>query len=149
MSLADRGQTLLGGIVGSRAYGLNQPDSDTDRMRVVALPTTDMLGLSNPKLTEHTAIPGGDDITTYEIRDFIGQALKSAPGALDMLWLPSHTTMSPHGEELVANRSRFLSQSSATPRKGYCASTHGPTLPTRRSPPPKTIGTHTGWSAKR
>ena len=42
MGLADRGQTLLGGIVGSRAYGLNQPDSDTDRMRVVALPTTDI-----------------------------------------------------------------------------------------------------------
>lgn len=118
MGLADRGQTLLGGIVGSRAYGLNQPDSDTDRMRVVALPTTDMLGLSNPKLTEHTAIPGGDDTTTYEIRDFIGQALKSAPGALDMLWLPSHTTMSPHGEELVANRSRFLSQSIRNPAQG-------------------------------
>lgn len=110
MGLAERGVTILEGVVGSRAHGLDHPGSDTDRMQVVALPTSDLLGLTTPKLTEHTAVPGGDDSTIYEIRDLIGHSLKSAPGALEMLWLPSHTRMNEHGKELIENRGRFLAQ---------------------------------------
>lgn len=43
--------TLLSGIVGSQAYGMATPQSDEDRLGVVLMPTTSLIGLAMRKET--------------------------------------------------------------------------------------------------
>jgi predicted nucleotidyltransferase len=100
--------TLLSGIVGSTAYGLAGPDSDVDRLGMFALPTIELVGLGEPKLSRVTTNP---DRTWHEAGKAVRLFLAGNPTALELLWLPDdlYETRTPLGDEAIASRASFLS----------------------------------------
>jgi hypothetical protein len=103
-------------VVGSRAYGLNGPDSDTDR-RGIYLPPADLhwslYGVPE-QLENHER-----QECYWELQKFLNLALKANPNVLECLWTPlvEHTT--PLGDELLAMRERFLSRLVYQTYNGY------------------------------
>ncbi|MEV0721460.1 nucleotidyltransferase domain-containing protein [Micromonospora purpureochromogenes] len=99
---------LLSGIVGSVAYGLAGPGSDTDRIGVFAAPTVAFHGLRPPKESVVTTDP---DVTLHEAGKYAKLALSGNPTATELMWLPDdcYETRTEFGERLIAIRSAFLS----------------------------------------
>lgn len=99
---------LLSGIIGSTAYGLAGPDSDVDRLGVFAAPTADFHGLRAPKESHVTMAP---DRTLHEAGKWCRLALGGNPTVSELVWLPDelYETRTPHGDDLIAIRSAFLS----------------------------------------
>lgn len=99
---------LLSGIVGSTAYGLNRPGSDIDRLGVIAMPTTALVGLHPPRESHVTTKP---DRTLHEARKFCILCIGGNPTAFELLWLPDdlYEERTPLGDELIGLRSAFLS----------------------------------------
>jgi uncharacterized protein len=94
-------------IVGSRAYGLDTDESDTDR-RGIYLPPAD-LHWSIRGVPEQIVID--ENQTTYwELQKFIRLALKANPTVLECLFTPLVEHASPIAQELREHRSIFLSQ---------------------------------------
>jgi hypothetical protein len=84
---------LLTGVVGSRAYGLDHPNSDVDLIRVAILPSTRFLGLNPPTgsaLTFHGKTSIGD-ITVHEVGKFLGLCLSGNPAVIETLNLDAYT----------------------------------------------------------
>jgi predicted nucleotidyltransferase len=69
--------------VGSRAYGLHRPDSDTDTKGFYVPPTSSYFGLVKPPEQLESHDP---DMVYYEIEKFIRLALKGNPTILETLW---------------------------------------------------------------
>ncbi len=103
-------KVLLSGVVGSRAYGLNGPDSDYDRAAVHLRPTADFLGLKLPQLSDVHQGQVGDDSTSHEVGKFLNLVLACNPTASELLWLPEHCyeTVTNEGRDLIRMRSSFL-----------------------------------------
>lgn len=101
--------TLLGGIVGSTAYGLTRPGSDVDRLGVFALPTIDVLGLTRPEQSIVTKEP---DVTQHEALKYCTLALGVNPTVTELMWLPAglYERITSLGAELIEIRTKFLSQ---------------------------------------
>jgi uncharacterized protein len=99
---------LLSGIVGSVAYGLAGPGSDTDRIGVFAAPTVAFHGLHPPRESVVTTDP---DVTLHEVGKYAKLALSGNPTATELMWLPDdcYETRTEFGERLIAIRSAFLS----------------------------------------
>lgn len=103
-NLFDR--VILRVVIGSRAYGLDEEGSDTDR-RGVFLPPAEL----------HWSLYGVpeqiDDEprqeTFWELRKMLVLGLKANPNVLECLWSPLVETATPLGRELIAMRSSFLS----------------------------------------
>jgi uncharacterized protein len=100
---------LLSGVVGSTAYGLNGPDSDVDRLGIYAAPTILFHGLHPPVGKAASIVKTEPDVTLHEIGKFSSLALGGNPTVMELLWLESHETLTPWGEELIGIRSSFLS----------------------------------------
>jgi predicted nucleotidyltransferase len=98
---------ILAGVVGSKAYGLDNADSDTDTLGIYATPTQDLLGLRRPRQTITTTSP---DTTYHEAAKALQLMLSSNPTAMEVLWLEKYDVMTPLGAELVELRSAFLSR---------------------------------------
>ncbi|MBF6326551.1 nucleotidyltransferase domain-containing protein [Nocardia cyriacigeorgica] len=101
--------TILEGIVGSTAYGLNRPDSDIDYAGIYVEPASKFLGL-HPIMRERATKKGrGDaDATYHEIGKAMFLMLACNPTASEILWLDDYLTVTPFGEELIGLRSHFL-----------------------------------------
>lgn len=101
---------LLSGIVGSRAYGLARPDSDTDRLSVHVRPTDDFLGLTLPQMSHVRQGTEGDDNASHEVGKFLHLALSCNPTASEILWLPDemYEIRTADGDDLIGMRSSFL-----------------------------------------
>ncbi|SCG57011.1 hypothetical protein GA0070614_2710 [Micromonospora coxensis] len=99
---------LLSGIVGSVAYGLAGPGSDTDRIGVFAAPTVAFHGLHPPRESVVTTDP---DVTLHEAGKYARLALSGNPTATELMWLPDdcYETRTDLGERLIGIRSAFLS----------------------------------------
>jgi predicted nucleotidyltransferase len=97
---------LLSGVVGSAAYGLAGPDSDIDRLGVFTWPTALMFGLTPPNDSICTTKP---DVTYHEAAKACRLMLGGNPTASEILWLESHETKTPLGDELIGIRNAFLS----------------------------------------
>jgi hypothetical protein len=103
-------------VVGSRAYGLDGPGSDTDR-RGIFLPPADL----------HWSLYGVPEQLEnderqecyWELQKFLDLALKANPNVLECLWTPlvEHTT--PLADELLAMRDAFLSRLVYQTYNGY------------------------------
>jgi uncharacterized protein len=106
----DPPNTLLCGIVGSTAYGLDTPESDTDYIGIYVASTQHLLGL-HPPSRGRLAIRGrgGDDAVYHEIGKAMALLLACNPTVSEALWLPNYIKSTPFGEELVELRTQFLS----------------------------------------
>src|SRR5690242_18226677 len=94
---------LITGVVGSQAYGLAGPDSDTDLLSVSAAPTTEFHGLNPPWAKRATRVSHSPDITVHEVGKFISLCLSANPTVNELLWLPSdcYRVMHTLGMELL------------------------------------------------
>jgi uncharacterized protein len=94
-------------VVGSRAYGLDTSESDTDR-RGIYLPTAEMhwslYGV--PEQIENK--PAQE--CYWELQKFLVLALKGNPNVLECLYTPLVETVTPLATELLSIKHIFLSQ---------------------------------------
>lgn len=106
-------------VIGSRAYGLEGDDSDTD-YRGIYLPSADL----------HWSLYGVPDQIDreetqeqyWELQRFLVLALKANPNVLECLYTPLIERITPLGEELLAMRASFLSRMVFQTYNGYVAS---------------------------
>lgn len=106
-------------VIGSRAYGLDDEDSDIDR-RGIYLPPADL----------HWSLYGvpdqlENDATQeayWELQKFVVQALKANPNVLKCLYTPLIETVTPLAQEMLEMRDVFLSKLVFQTYSGYVAS---------------------------
>jgi len=106
-------------VVGSRAFGLDSEESDTDR-RGVYLPPAELhwslYGV--PEQLENDATQE----CYWELQKFLILALKANPNILECLWTPLVETATPIAQELLAMRECFLSKLVYQTYNGYVMS---------------------------
>lgn len=106
--------TLLLGITGSRAYGLDTSLSDTDRIGVFAAPTLEICGLSWHSSRESVVEQGpeGDDFALHEVGKFCRLLLRCNPTLIETLYLPriNYEMLTQEGMMLRDIRNAFLSR---------------------------------------
>jgi len=94
-------------VVGSRAYGLEGDDSDTD-YRGIFLPTAEahwsLYGVP-PQIERHET-----QEHYWELQRFLVLALKANPNVLECLYTPLVERSTPLADELLAMRAAFLSR---------------------------------------
>jgi hypothetical protein len=106
-------------IVGSRAYGLDSPDSDIDRRGIYLPPAELQWSLGGvPEQLENK----DQEECYWELEKFITLALKANPTVLECLYTPLIVTATPLAEELLAMRQIFLSQLIYQTYNGYVMS---------------------------
>lgn len=127
-------RTILLGIVGSHAYGLNTPTSDTDIKGVCIAPPDYYYsslktfeqkdnGWADPHDPPSGRFPilvGVEDCTIYEMKKFIKLAADNNPSILEMLWLKGYEYLHPLvGVDMVAHKGAFLSKRARHTYGGY------------------------------
>ncbi len=106
-------------VVGSRAYGLDNDDSDTDRRGIYLAPADLQWSLYGaPEQFEDNATQS----CYWELQKFLTMALKANPNILECLYSPMVEKVTPLGEELLALRDSFLSQMIFQTFNGYAMS---------------------------
>lgn len=103
-------RTVLECVTGSRAYGLNHAESDTDTMGIFLAPTVNVAGLYWGQKDESwsDAGPEGDDTTLHEVGKFLRLVLKSNPTMLELLFMNEYTVLDEVGQGMVDLRSKML-----------------------------------------
>lgn len=106
-------------VIGSKAYGLDTAESDTDR-RGIYLPPADLhwslYGVPEQLENEET------QEAYWELRKFLILALKANPNVLECLYTPLVEHATPLAEELLGMRSLFLSRLVYQTYNGYVMS---------------------------
>jgi len=106
-------------VVGSRAYGLDHDESDTDRRGIYLVPADLQWSLFGaPEQFEDNAAQS----CYWELQKFLTMALKANPNILECLYSPLVEKVTALGAELVAARSAFLSQMIFQTFNGYAMS---------------------------
>lgn len=106
-------------VVGSRAFGLDTDESDTDR-RGIYLPPADLQWslYGVPEQLEND----GNEECYWELQKFLIMALKGNPNILECLYTPLVEHATPLAEELLAMRDAFLSRLVYQTYNGYVMS---------------------------
>src|SRR5215831_13084620 len=103
-------------VVGSRAYGLDNDESDTDRRGIYLAPAELQWSLFGaPEQFEDNATQS----CYWELQKFLTMALKANPNILECLYSPLVEKVIPLGKELLAVRQGFLSQMIFQTFNGY------------------------------
>jgi uncharacterized protein len=106
-------------IVGSRAFGLDDENSDTDR-RGIYLPAAEihwsLYGIPE-QLENHE-----NQECYWELQKFLILALKANPNVLECLYTPLREIVTPIAQELLEQREMFLSQLVYQTYNGYVMS---------------------------
>lgn len=106
-------------VIGSRAYGLDDDASDTDR-RGIYLPSSDLhwslYGVPEQLENEQT------QEAYWELQKFLVLALKANPNVLECLYSPIVEHATPLAQELLSIREIFLSKLLFQTYSGYVAS---------------------------
>jgi predicted nucleotidyltransferase len=106
-------------IVGSRAYGLDTEESDTDLRGIYIAPAELQWSLfGTPEQFEDNATQS----CYWELQKFLTMALKANPNILECLYSPLVEKVTPLGQELLAVRQHFLSQMIFQTFNGYAMS---------------------------
>jgi uncharacterized protein len=106
-------------IVGSKAYGLDDENSDTDRRGIYLPPAELHWSLSGiPEQIDHKAT----EECYWEIQKFLTLALKANPNILECLYTPLVETLTPLAEELLRMRDAFISKLVYQTYNGYVMS---------------------------
>jgi uncharacterized protein len=93
-------------VVGSRAYGLDGPDSDTDRRGVFLAPADAFWRLDPP--STHRDGPRPEEFQ-WELARCLSLGLSANPTVLEVLWSPLVETITPVGLRLLDARGALLS----------------------------------------
>lgn len=104
--------------VGSRAYGINNPDSDYDQAGVMIPPSKYFFGLD--KFEQFKDYPDQDKVI-YDIRKAVNLISDNNPNMLDLLYAPTRCiiTLKPEWEVMMDNRHLFLSKKCRHTYSGY------------------------------
>ncbi|HLL72970.1 MAG TPA: nucleotidyltransferase domain-containing protein, partial [Pyrinomonadaceae bacterium] len=106
-------------IVGSRAYGLDDDNSDTDRRGIYLPPAELQWSLYGvPEQLEHKET----EECYWELQKFLVLALKANPNVLECLYTPLVEDATPLAEELLSLRAIFLSRLVYQTYNGYVMS---------------------------
>jgi predicted nucleotidyltransferase len=106
-------------VVGSRAYGLDTDDSDTDRRGIYLAPAELQWSLFGaPEQFEDNATQS----CYWELQKFVIMALRANPNILECLYSPMVEKITPISQELLALRDSFLSQMIFQTFNGYAMS---------------------------
>jgi uncharacterized protein len=106
-------------IVGSRAYGLDDAESDTDRRGVYLPPASLHWSLYGvPEQLDYNAT----EEMYWEAQKFLTLALKANPNILECLYTPVVEDATPLARELLEMRGRFLSKMVYQTYNGYVLS---------------------------
>jgi len=106
-------------VVGSRAYGLDNDESDTDRRGIYLAPAELQWSLFGaPEQFEDNAAQS----CYWELQKFLTMALKANPNILECLFSPMVEKVTPLGKELLDLRQAFLSQMIFQTFNGYAMS---------------------------
>jgi predicted nucleotidyltransferase len=106
-------------VIGSRAYGLDTDESDTDRRGIYLAPADLQWSLFGaPEQFEDNATQS----CYWELQKFIIMALRANPNILECLYSPMVEKATPLGTELLALRQQFLSQMIFQTFNGYTLS---------------------------
>lgn len=106
-------------VIGSRAYGLDTDDSDTDRRGIYLAPAELQWSLFGaPEQFEDNAAQS----CYWELQKFLSMALKANPNILECLYSPLVEKATPQVEDLLAHRKVFLSQMIFQTFNGYAMS---------------------------
>jgi len=106
-------------IVGSRAYGLDTEESDTDLRGIYVAPAELQWSLFGaPEQFEDNATQS----CYWELQKFLTMALKANPNILECLYSPLVEKVARLGEELLTVRQHFLSQMIFQTFNGYAMS---------------------------
>lgn len=111
-------RTILEVVVGSHAFGLAGPGSDTDRRGVYALPAAAFWGLTKPAKHHEGPLP---EQLRWEVERVCVLGLAANPNVLEVLHSPLVQTCTPVGAELRALAPAFLSRRVADTYLGYAA----------------------------
>ena len=131
-------------VVGSRAYGLDNDDSDTDRRGVYLAPADLQWSLFGaPEQFEDNATQS----CYWELQKFLTMALKANPNILECLYSPMVEKVTPLGAELVAARHGFLSQMIFQTFNGYAMSQFKKIEQDIRNQPSREQREREGWRA--
>ena len=106
-------------LIGSRAYGLDDEDSDIDRRGVYLPPANLHWSLYGvPEQLENDATQEA----YWELQKFITLALKANPNVLECLYSPLIETATPLAQEMLEMKEAFLSKLVYQTYSGYVAS---------------------------
>lgn len=106
-------------VMGSKAFGLDDDNSDTDRRGCYLPPAEVHWSLYGvPEQIEDN----NNEEVYWELQKFISLALKANPNILECLWSPLVEHCAPIAEELLALRRSFLSRLIYQTYNGYVAS---------------------------
>ena len=112
-------RVVLKCVIGSRAYGLDDDQSDTDRRGVYLPPAESQWSLYGvPAQLENEETQE----VYWELQKFIILALKANPNVLECLYSPLVEKATPLAEELLGMRQCFLSKLVFQTYSGYVAS---------------------------
>lgn len=112
---------ILKAVTGSKAYGLDTPDSDTDIKGIFVAPNQELLGLfwNQHKETIDRTAP---DRCYHELGKFIRLASRCNPSVLELLFMADYLKLEATGQLLIDNRSLFLSNEIYKSYGGYALS---------------------------
>ena len=119
--LKKSGLVIFEAVVGSRAYGLNTPESDVDIRGIFVQPMSERLSLY--KKVEEVS-DSKEDVKFYELAKFMHLAAQCNPNIIELFWLPEDCVrfVSPLMEKLIAHRDMFISQRAFHTFTGYAYS---------------------------
>jgi uncharacterized protein len=115
---------ILLGRVGSRAYGTDMPESDSDYMGVCIAPADCYVGLKhwhNDGTKEFKREADGFDSVSYELKKFLNLCMNFNPNVIPLLWLrpEDYILLEPEGQVIIDNRKLFNSKRAYHTFLGY------------------------------
>ena len=121
LEVADNTSVIFRGIVGSRAYGTANANSDTDIRGVFVVPSAEYVRLAPPPKQVSDA---RNDKTYYSLLRFCELMAEANPTTMEMLFLPEDCVLasSPAFRILAENRCLFVTQRAIDSHIGYAVS---------------------------
>ena len=119
--VADNPIVLFRGIVGSRAYGTQNANSDMDVRGIFVVPSAEYARLAQPP---KQVADERNDRTYYSLVRFCELMSEANPTTIEMLFLPDDCILktSPAHSMLVDNRGLFVTQKAVDSHLGYALS---------------------------
>ena len=120
-------RTILIGLAGSHAYGLNRPDSDYDYRGVFIAPKRYYLGFDSFEQKDDgwdeegifAFLDNAQDTVIYELRKILQLLGANNPNVLELLWLNEYPVLTEVGQHLINHRQMFLSKKVKHTYSGY------------------------------